>query len=330
MLICLNLPEDVLEKTLKAMEIVCLIMATTIILSVFIDNFVLTYLTKLVDPRGTGTVAMSIYKEITYSHSYSGLAREKAEAAYIMNVGIALVLARLYSGKKGKFWDYAELIILLLGLVFANKRTLFIVPLLCYIVFTVLQRKKGKMISFFLTVAGGLAAFFILAEFIPQVNNIIERFNSSSGGDSLTGRKELWEYSLEMFAKNPLFGCGFASFNGYSFRNGYFYNGGKWNFYGHSCYLELLGEMGIVGSVVFWCAFFLPFWETMKMLRNHKMNTRGKFLLLFALYIQIMFFFYSLTGNVVYYQDQIILWMFAVSIVLLVKKNDSFYALEEE
>ena len=95
MLICLDLPEDVFEKTLKVMEIVCLVMASTIILSVFIDNFVLTYFAKLVDPRGTGTVAISIYKEITYSHSYSGLAREKAEAAYIMNVGIALVLSRL-------------------------------------------------------------------------------------------------------------------------------------------------------------------------------------------------------------------------------------------
>lgn len=325
MLICLDLPEDVFEKTLKVMEIVCLVMASTIILSVFIDNFVLTYFAKLVDPRGTGTVAISIYKEITYSHSYSGLAREKAEAAYIMNVGIALVLSRLYSGKKMGIWGYVELVVFSLGLIFANKRTLFVIPLLCYIMFTVLQRKKGKMTSFSLTVAGGLAVFFILAEFIPQVNNIIERFSSSSGGDALTGRTELWEYSLEMFAKNPLFGSGFASFNEYSFRNGYSYNGGKWNFYGHNCYLELLGEIGIIGSAVFWCAFLLPFLGSMKMLRNRMINTQGKFLLFFSLYVQIMFFFYSLTGNVVYYQDQIMLWMFAVSMVLLVKKNGSFY-----
>lgn len=321
MLVCLDLPKDVFEKTLKVMEIVCLVMAATIILSVFIDNFVLTYLAKLVDPRGTGTVAISIYKEITYSHSYSGLAREKAEAAYIMNVGIALVLSRLYSGKKMGIWGYVELVIFLLGLIFANKRMLFIVPLLCYIVFTFLQRKKGKITSLLLTVAGGLAVFFILAEFIPQINNIIERFSSSSGEDILTGRAELWKYSLEMFAKNPLFGSGFASFNEYSFRNGYFYNGGKWNFYGHNCYLELLGELGIIGSIIFWCAFLSPLFWSMKLLRNRMMDTEGKFLLLFSLYVQIMFLFYSLTGNVVYYQDQIMLWMFAVSMALFVKRN---------
>ena len=65
-LCCLDLPKDVFEKTLKVMEIICLVMAVTIILSVFIDDFVMTYLRKLVDPNGTGAVAVTINKEIKY------------------------------------------------------------------------------------------------------------------------------------------------------------------------------------------------------------------------------------------------------------------------
>lgn len=319
-LICLDLPGDVFEKSLKVMEIVCLVMAATIILSVFINNFVVTYLSKLVDPRGTGAAAVKIYSEIAYSHSYSGLAMEKAEAAYIMNVGIALVLAKWYSGRKMGALSYIELIVFALGLILANKRTLFVIPFLCYIVITALMNKKGKMTKFFLFVAGFFFIFIFLSEYIPQVNNIILRISSSSDGDVLNGRSDLWKYSLEMFTQNPLFGCGFASFNEYSFRQGYLYKDAKMNFFGHNCYLEILGELGLVGSLIFWYSFLSPLFLSIKMLKKYSIDKDGKYLLIFAVYIQVMFLFYGLTGNVVYYQDQIMLWMFAVSIVLYVRR----------
>lgn len=320
MLICLDLPGDVFEKILKVMEIICLVIAATIILSVFIDNFVITYLSKLVDPRGTGAAAVKIYSEIAYSHSYSGLAMEKAEAAYIMNVGIAVVLARWYSGRKMSVWSYIELIVFALGLILANKRTLFVTPFLCYIVITFLMNKKGKITKFFLIAAGFLSIFIFLSEYIPQVNNIILRFSSGSNGDVLNGRSDLWKYSLKMFTEKPIFGYGFASFNEYSFRHGYLYKDAKMNFFGHNCYLETLGELGILGSLIFWYSFLTTLFLSMKMLRKYEIDKDGKYLLIFSVYVQVMFLFYSLTGNVVYYQDQIMLWMFSISIVLYVRR----------
>ena len=57
------------------------------------------------------------------------------------------------------------------------------------------------------------------------------------------------------------------------------------------------------------------------MLRDNKIDKDKRYLLLFSLYVQIMFLSYCLTGNAVYINQQIMLWLFAISIVFYVNKH---------
>ena len=61
----------------------------------------LKYFWFIVNPNHSVQVAQTIQNELSIG-AYSGFAREKGEAAYIMNVGIALLLSKYFSSQKLK------------------------------------------------------------------------------------------------------------------------------------------------------------------------------------------------------------------------------------
>lgn len=319
-----DLPENLFERIIFVFKIFCLIIAVSIILSVFIDDFILTYFSFIINPKNDPSISHSIFKEIKYCHAYSGLAKERSDAAYIMNVGIAIVLAKFFSGRKAKASDIITLIIFVLGLVFTNKRMLFVIPVIAFAVMMLLGNLKSKLIKFVSVAAIAVVGFLVLAAFIPQFSNIYDRFMLTDSTDVLNGREELWEYSLYMFRTSPIIGHGFGSFNKYSYENGLLVDGERWYFFGHNCYYEVLGELGIIGAIIFAFAFIIPLIYTAALIYKRIGTKSQQQLLMFSLYIQIMFFVYSFSGNPLFVTDQTVMWFFAIAVTLCVKKSNDF------
>lgn len=64
-----------------------------------------------------------------------------------------------------------------------------------------------------------------------------------------------------MGEKYPVFGAGFGSYNQFAYDNGLRVGGDRWNFNGHNCYFQIAVELGIVGSIFFFCLQCFPLYS---------------------------------------------------------------------
>lgn len=220
----------------------------------------LKYFWFIVNPNHSVQVAQTIQNELSIG-AYSGFAREKGEAAYIMNVGIALLLSKYFSSQKLKKIDILMLFVFIVSLMLTGKRTLFIIPVLSFALFMVISNIKGKFAKTGGIVLSALSAVFILSMFIPKVANIFDRFMDEENIMALGNRDSLWKYFLLMGEKYPVFGAGFGSYNQFAYDNGLRVGGDRWNFNGHNCYFQIAVELGIVGSIFFFCLQCFPLYS---------------------------------------------------------------------
>lgn len=316
-----DFPDSFFQKLLTVISIICVVIAVSIIISVFIEDCMIKYFSFIVNPTNSPDVIEALYSEVHRSHAYSGFAREKAEAAYIMNVGIAVYFAKYFSGTKFKAKDTLFLVLISTALILTSKRMLFVCPVVIFSVLILLSKIQGKVIKIFsiTLILGGI--FLILMSTIPQMSNLFDRFMVSDSTDVLTGRGDLWSYSLEMFEKQPIWGFGLGSYNKFAFDHGLLVNGEQWNYFGHNVYYEILGEGGILGFIIIFGALLFACIATIYYIRNKNCTTLQRYILMFSLYIQLMFLIYCTTGNVLYYSQEIFMWYVAVGITVCVSRR---------
>ena len=316
-------PEEVWEKVLKAANVFIIVFALSIIASVVISDLIAGKLGFITNPFQYQSFIYSVDSELRQG-AYSGLSGEKADAALTMNVGLALLFAKFFSGIKLTKFDYAEFVLVGVALILTGKRMLFLIPIAMFVVMMMISQIKGKVVKFISIVVLAVTAVLILSAFIPQMSNLYDRFfqdTTSKYYDPLSRRGELWRYCFMMFEENPLFGVGYASFNEYAFNHGYLRNGERWDYFGHNCYYELLGEVGIIGTVVIIGIMLFAAVMTVRYLRKKDLSQLQRFLLMFSFCIQGSMFIYSVSANVFYQHNQIFLWFVAISILLCVHRS---------
>lgn len=312
---------DFYKKAITAMKVVCIVFAFSIIISTFIDDCMLKYFSFIVNPSHNPDVTRLIRQEVRWSGSYSGFAREKGEAAFIMNIGIAVYFAKYFTEKKFKFKDLFFLLILFWALILTSKRMLFLCPIMTAAALLLLSNKKGRFAKIIPIVFIIICCIITLASIVPQFSHLFERFADKDSMTSLTGRVDIWPYSFEMFGKNPLFGLGIGSFNKYLDLRGVLIGGEKWTYYGHNIYYEFLGELGIVGCALLFGALLMIIVKTVSLMRDKRISTLEKYLLTFSFAIQLTCFIYCASGNVLLYKQQIFIWFFAGAITLTLSRK---------
>lgn len=314
-------PMDFYKKAITAMQVVCIIIAISIIMSVFIDNLMLRYFSFIVNPGNSPEVVESIYRELNWSKAYSGFARDKSEAAFIMNIGISVYYAKYFAQKKFKFTDIIGIIILCAALILTGKRMLFLCPIAVAAVLMLLSNKKGKLVKVIPVLFLAICGFIVVAAFVPQFSNLFERFANDDTMGSLSGRVELWPYCFEMFRKNPLIGMGLGTYNYYLYSNNITINGEYWNYYGHNVYYEFLGELGLIGFALLFGGLLMIFGKTIVLMRNKDVTNLERFLLTFSFAIQLTCLIYCASGNVLLYKQQIFMWFFADAIAANISRK---------
>lgn len=317
--------DNLIDTVLKFMNVFVLVIAVSILISVPIHDCMNKYFSWLLNPTHNASIAQSMRNSVNYSHAYAGFAREKGVAAYIMGMGICIYLAKYFSGKKLMWYEILGLAAEIGALLLTSKRMILVCIVAVFAILMLTSQIKGKIIKFSMIALTGLIALFVIMSFIPSMSNIFARFTNEDT-DLTTGRNVLWNFSLMMFSKSPAIGMGIGSFNQFAANMDYLgENGEAWTYFGHNCYYEFLGELGILGSVIVFGAMFYMLIKTFMLIRNKSLTEAQRYHLYFALAVQIMLLIYSISGNVLLYADQTLSLFFAFAIVRSININNGFY-----
>lgn len=319
---------------LKWFFIVSLIEAVSVILSLFIKDMIPRYFIFLIaDPYDASDRIRSELAE----NSFSGLAGEKGEAAFMLCIGIAVVISWMMVKVENK--HIISLIILFAALMLTGKRMLFAIAVLILALFLLHQSKNGKVSMAVITLLVLVTGVILLYNFIPQVGNLFIRFSNVLTDSSMTGRAPLWACSIKMFQNHSAVGYGFASYNTvasnlFGIQAGFdnFTRFSAWTFNGHNVYLQILGETGIIGFVLFAvmiCISVSKIFSLRIFAGSHRQYT---VLYWFAVFVHIVILLDSITGNSFYTNNNLMVFVMTQSIFLYlesVKKQPEEFQLQE-
>lgn len=317
----LDLPEDTVTRILTVCRVITVVIALSILISVPIYNCMDRYFWFIVNPSHSPAVSRALARELAHG-SYSGFAREMGEAAFIMNIGLAISASRLLSANRVAPKEIVVIAIQMLALLMTGKRTYFLAAVFCIALlffFTKTTNKAFKGIVGFICIA--IAAFIIIM-FIPKTANIFNKFLDTDNVNMIGGRSNLWPYIFSMIDKYWLFGCGFGSYNLYSYRAGLRVYGETWNYNAHNSYLQFLGELGIFGFILLIAFIIAALVVTLRTIHLARKNNSTRIPhLFFSLYIQVMIIIYSSTGNPLYTKQFLFIWLFAIGLVLSIRRG---------
>lgn len=302
------------EKSIYLIDKICKIDALSIVIQIFIPNLYRDYLFFLI--RGGRSAIPRLNNEIS-QHIYSGILGEKGEAAFLMVIAIVLTLSRCAYQKRIDRKDFIWLCIYFIALILPAKRMLFAVAIMVLMLFFIMWIGGSKKV---LAIAGaGLlgSIAYVVMSFIPAFNTLLARFTAFADNDTANGRTYLWEYAMTMFHNKPLMGYGYGSYNKFASEIGVVLTESRiWESHAHNVYYQLLSEMGIVGLITFLLmnvATIAAFFKLYKC-RNGLSQDSYKFLFI-GINIVIVCLVYGLTGNVIYYTNQIMIYMWGVSLL---------------
>lgn len=205
--------------------------------------------------------------------------------------------------KKGKLLPAILLIASVIALFLTAKRAhvLFsLATMLLVYYFHNSKNKQSRIVKIIGIVIIGVVLFIIVGQFIPEMQNVINRFiEAERSGDILNNRSDLYEYAIQLFLSNPIFGCGWGSYKYLRDANFNDYN------HAHNVFLQLLAETGIVGFVIFVVLFAVMLINCAKVYiaickNDLKVTLLEKRICCFAAYIQCFFILYCFSGNPLY------------------------------
>lgn len=307
------------KKLFHLIEVVIIVYAVSIIVSAIAPPvmFKLAFMTSK-------TVA-AIQKDMSRG-AYAGLAGDRGEAAVLMCMGIAIGWAK-YASKITKLKSVIlELSLLYIALLLTSKRMMFvislIIPTLVLIMFT-----KGKRRITVCVVAGiGVITVLFLSSRIPALNNIFIRLADTEDLLTMNGRARLWDISKQMFLEHKLFGTGFNSFNTIAFSRGIQYSaaggGTEMVYQGHNSYLQMLGELGIVGFSFYVLLQISVYTGIYKLiLSKDRLDLQNITLLYTCFFIIVLFTVYGYTGNCAYYPNQVFIQAITYGFVVILQRK---------
>ena len=213
---------------------------------------------------------------------------------------IALLKKESFKKKERKLY-LMLVVILFVSVLLTGKRAHSVFALFSAIVtYWILNREKKIKRGFYLF--GGICAavvvFYVIAQFLPQANNVIIRFIDKMDADNLlSGRVIMYLECLKMFKSNPIFGLGWGSFT-------YFTTFNNVN-NAHNVFFQLLAENGLVLSIPFVIFIVYNYVHAVRIAMKAAIfvsKGRRKELCLVgsSLFLQTFFVLYCLTGNPLY------------------------------
>ena len=304
-LLIMSFKHQFYEKALNIILWICTILGIIVIITIIDNNFIVNNFSFLY----AETTLKSIVGR-TSGNAYGGILGEVAYSAFAMNIGVAIIASKYLSQQKISVVNWIQLIIFMIGIMVSFKRSLLLIPIFAFMILFLISKKNHKMQNVIKVLVLLVGIAIIIITMFPEALDTLGRFGTeTANGDVLNGRTELWEYAFDMFKQSPIFGIGYSSYTEYCYSQGYY-----WNYLAHNIYIELLGEVGIIGFILFIAFFMNVFIKTIKAIRREEYSEK-LYLLYFSLFIQIVFLVYGMTGNPLYFPQQMIIYILSVSIL---------------
>lgn len=277
----------------------------------------------VVNPAFFNNIVVPLFKDYGYMDQMSQLFKQGFITGFTPHYSTnAMYLAVCFSVPFASFIaekKKSNLIIcfLLLGSVLLTGKRAHAIFILAAVVITyyVLNSDKpltrwGKII---IGLVIGTCILTVAAEFVPSLLNVVYRFIETYQTGSLEmGRDVQRAYALEAWSTHPIFGIGWDSFK-YYFQSvrGIYINV-------HCVYVQLLCEVGIVGSLPFYLFFVFSLIhsiKTLKIVAIEKIQDKEiRFSLVYAVFVQVFFLLYCLTGNPLYDAPTLFTYIFGCAI----------------
>lgn len=258
----------------------------------------------------------SLMQAWTRNGWYSGLFPDRAPAAFFAVLLLGSGLYYLYFNKKNsgsfvsRFFGFGIAIIGVYGILMTAKRGLLVGAFIAAFVSYIVYRKANHTPVIKICIASIIVVSFSLVLFsqLSVTENMLIRFIDND--NLFTNRLDIYAIIFKKFGSSPFIGTGTAS--AFSLLG----------IGGHNIYLTVLMENGIIGFIAFVSAIVYSIGCSISLAM--KIGKSGLYkelpFLLFALYIQIFFMIYGMSGNPLY--DNYILYFYIFT--LMICKNIEF------
>lgn len=222
--------------------------------------------------------------------------------------------------KKNNLIYKIVILLLIIGMLMCGKRgqTIALIISLMIGYYVCHSNKKCNRIVKIVGVAALiLFILYIVSFFIPQINTVLERFQEQSQkGDFSSGRFFMWGRAWQLFVDKPFFGRGWRYFRYSSYT--------LVDYDVHNVFLQLLVEVGIVGSLPFF-AFIIGnvFIAERTIISACKLDTNNiEFVYLALAFVyEVFFIIMCLTGTALYQFEYMFPYFSCCSIVGLFRKK---------
>ena len=236
----------------------------------------------------------------------------------VLSILIMFSLYSYFANKKKS--DLLQTGILMCCLFLTKSRmSLLITACGAAVYFAIYKRLGVKQIIRIAAMIGVLVALVIVSfnnEFLynlygNRVESLLFLFTGEAKTDaSVTGRLALQQRAIEVFLEHPLFGVGIGDFRSYTVNLG-----GVSGYYAHNNFLELLADVGIIGTILYYTPYVIALVKTRAIARNAGEKKRMLYNLLFVLLIMRLTSDYAQVSYL-YDSSQILLSLIFVGIKL--------------
>lgn len=203
--------------------------------------------------------------EYTQVGDYTGFACESHAACLCMAPAACILFAQLFfkeTRKKHIISNVLLFCLLFYAMSLAGRRVyilFFPAIIICFSIYFLLKKRSSiaKLFGIILIIIVLVTLYFA---FLGQIIDLLT--GGTGEGIQLSNREVYWQLAINMFKERPLTGMGMRS---YDFQ----YNlmsGRNLTFAGaHNCYLQMLAEIGIIGTMLFFGMVFFMLFKTAKL-----------------------------------------------------------------
>lgn len=209
------------------------------------------------------------------------------------NIGLmlfptVLLTLRNYNEKRiNKIVTWAIITLSTLCMMLTGSKKGILVLLIIALFYFAALRTSVKYLIFPIIIAVTIYAVFNIPFLYNTIGfRIIDMFATFGIGTSVTGaqstaiRNNLIQQGLQSFLNHPFFGGGMN----------YFQYVNHFRYYAHNNYVELLNDVGIVGTLIYYLPFFRIFIKLIKTVNHKKLGSEKRILYLFLIaYLGIKF-----------------------------------------
>ncbi len=189
-------------------------------------------------------------------NGYSGIMGQTGNNAFTIVPLVIIAFSRIRNRQKViSAWIY--FILSVAALFLTNKRGALLWGLFAIIfIFYLKEKKRNKnivnhIIKLVFFVIAILLVLYLLYNFVPVVQNVIQRFFGSTDSDLSSGRSVLFKRAIEIIKNHP-FGVGIDAYSAAYGENV------------HNDFLQLTAEVGVAGMLLFFLFYLLVFIKGIK------------------------------------------------------------------